>query len=464
MESRGLGPDLAPGMLEVAPGLARRRTMRIILLTPGTGSYHCGVCMRDNALAKELIRQGHDAMMLPMYLPLILDESAVSPTAPVFFGGVSVYLEQKFALFRHTPRWLDRLLSRAPLLRFVGRWSGMTATAEVGALTHSMLLGEEGHQAKELESLVAWLREHEKPDAIWLSTVLLVGVARRIKQVLEIPVLASLQGEDSFLDSLPEPWKRRCWETLSMRAGDVDALIAPSRFYADLMAERMRLQPDRIQVIPNGIAAEEFTPQAGPPDPPVIGYLARFIEGKGIALVIDAFIELKRRGHFPEIKLRCAGTMTSDDQKLLHQLRERVAAAGCDDHVEFLPNISREEKIAFLHGITLLSVPALYGEAFGLYLLEAMAAGVPVVQPAIAAFPEIVKASGGGTLFQPPTATALADAWEESLHHPAVLQSLGQRGREAVTGEFSLARMAERFVAATRETAVHALADGKSGH
>lgn len=437
--------------------------MRIILLTPGTGSYHCGVCMRDNALAKELIRQGHDAMMLPMYLPLILDESAVSPASPVFFGGVSVYLQQKFALFRHTPRWLDRLLSCGPLLRLVGRWSGMTATADVGALTHSMLLGEEGHQAKELEALVAWMQEQEKPDAIWLSTALLIGVARRLKQVLGIPVLASLQGEDSFLDSLPERWKQRCWETLSQRSADVDALIAPSRFYANLMTERMRLAPGRIQVIPNGIAADEFIPQATPPDPPVIGYLARFVEGKGIALVIDAFIELKRRQNFPGVKLRCAGTMTSEDQKLVDQLRARVSVAGYGNDVEFLPNVSRAEKITFLSGITLLSVPALYGEAFGLYLLEAMAAGVPIVQPATAAFPEIINASGAGTLFQPPTPTALADAWEESLRHPAVMPALGQRGREAVAGEYSLARMAERFVTATRATMGRALADRRNG-
>src|SRR5882762_2583031 len=170
--------------------------MNIVLLTPGTGSYHCGVCMRDNALAKELIRQGHDAIMLPMYLPLTLDESAASPDSPVFFGGISVYLEQKFALFRHTPRWLDRLFNAPLLLKLAGRFSGMTATAEVGELTHSMLLGEHGHQAKEVETLIEYLREYGKPDEVWLSTALLIGLARRIKEALGVPVLASLQGED----------------------------------------------------------------------------------------------------------------------------------------------------------------------------------------------------------------------------------------------------------------------------
>src|SRR6476619_4123433 len=93
--------------------------MKIILLTPGTGSYHCGVCMRDNALAKELIRQGHDALMLPMYLPLTLDEESATPEMPVFFGGVSTYLREKVSWLRRMPRWLDSLLSNRALLRML---------------------------------------------------------------------------------------------------------------------------------------------------------------------------------------------------------------------------------------------------------------------------------------------------------------------------------------------------------
>jgi len=423
--------------------------MKIILLTPGTGSYHCGVCMRDNALAKELIRQGHDAMMLPMYLPLILDESAASPDAPVFFGGISVFLQQKFSFFRHTPRWLDKLLNAPLLLKLAGRFSGMTATAGVGELTHSMLLGEHGHQAKEVEALIAWLLEHGKPDAVWLSTALFVGLARRIKEALGIPVIASLQGEDSFLDGLPEPSRTKCWTTLAERASDVDIFISPSRYYADFMGGRMRLNAEKLRVIPNGIAPEDFAVRHELPNPPVIGYLARFIEGKGFGLVVDAFVELKRRGRSPNARLRCAGTMIAADEGSLARVREKLVAAGFAGDAEFLPNVTREEKIDFLRGLTLLSVPATYGEAFGMYLVEAMAVGVPVVQPRTAAFTEIVETSGAGTLCEPGSATALAEAWEALLAEPAMLRTLGQRGRAAVEGELSLARMTERFVAVT---------------
>ena len=426
--------------------------MKIVLLTPGTGGYHCGVCMRDNALAKELIRQGHDAVMLPMYLPLTLDEGAASPDSEIFFGGVNVYLQQKFALFRHTPRWLDRLLNVRGLLNLAARRSGMTATADVGALTLSMLHGEEGRQAKELEKLLDWLRGH-RPDAVWLSTALLVGLARGIKDALGVPVLASLQGEDSFLDGLPEPWRTRSWEAMAERARDVDACIAPSRYYADLMGGRMRLAAEKLRVIPNGVAVEEVMKgeRRKAKGEPTVGYLARFIPGKGLGLVVEAFIVLKKRGRFPKAKLRCAGAMTADDERYVETLRQKLKDAGLAGDAEFLPNVSREEKEAFLQSLTLLSVPASYGEAFGLYLVEAWAAGVPVVQPRCAAFPELVEATGAGILCEPGSAEALADGWETLLAEPAKAVEMGARGRAAVVREFSMPRMAERFVALTGE-------------
>jgi len=433
--------------------------MKLFLLTPGTGSYHCGVCMRDNALAKELHRLGHDAVMLPMYLPLTLDEEAASPDSPIFFGGINVYLQQKFALFRHTPRWLDSLFNSRWLLKKVaGSAASQTGGPDVGDLTHSMLLGEEGKQGKELDELIDWMRQHGKPDAVWLSTALLVGLARRIKTELGIPVLGSLQGEDSFLDSLAEPWRTRCWETLAERSRDVSAFVAPSRYYAELMGKRMRLNAEQLHVIPNGVALEDFRPPMSPPDPPTIGYLARMTAGKGLGTVIDAFVLLKKRGHFPRVKLQVAGAMTAGDQIYVDSLKEKLAAAGCGEQVDFLPNISREEKTAFLQRITLLSVPASYGEAFGLYVAEAWAAGVPVVQPDCAAFTEMIEATGAGRLFEPANTGALVSEWEKLLGNPAEAHALGMRGRGAAEREYTITRMAERFVELTKAAIPGALA------
>jgi glycosyltransferase involved in cell wall biosynthesis len=425
--------------------------MRVVLLTPGTGSYYCGVCMRDNALAKEVIRQGHEALMLPMYLPLTLDEAPANPETPVFYGGINVYLQQKYPLFRHSPRWLDRLLNYRGFLRLAAKQSGMTNGAELGAITLSMLEGEEGKQAKELEELVQWLRGHS-PDAVWISTALLAGLARRIVRELGIPVLCSLQGEDVFLDDLPEPWRRQCWDTLAERSSDIAGFIAPSRYYGDLMGGRLRLAPGQLHVIPNGIALDGFAPSEKTPLPPVIGYLARFVEGKGLGLVVDAFIELQRRGRFPDTRLHCLGAMTADDERYVAMLRKKLTAAGCAERVEFHPNVSREEKIRLLETLTLLSVPTKYGEAFGLFLLEALAAGVPVVQPRTAAFPEIVEATGGGILFDDMTAESCADAWETLLADPEKARTLGRQGCAAVAADYSIQRLAERYLDLTRQT------------
>ncbi len=423
--------------------------MKLVFLTPGTGSYHCGVCMRDNALAKELIRMGHEAIMLPMYLPLTLDESSASSDAPVFFGGINVYLQQKFPIFRRTPRWLDQIFDSRGLLKWVGRFSGMTGGSDLGSLTHSMLLGEDGNQAKEVENLVEWLRL-EKPDAVWLSTALLVGLARRIRKDLAIPVFCSLQGEDSFLDSLETPWSARCWSALGDRAVDVERFIAPSRYFGDLMASRMRLKPEQLQVMWNGISLDGFGEVEVPAQPPTIGYLGRLYAGKGLGLVVEAFIELKKRGRFPDVRLHCVGTTTTGDDRYIEEQKRKLADAGLSEVAVFQPDVTREEKIAFLKKLTLLSVPARYGEAFGMYLVEAWAAGVPVVQPRDGAFPELIEATGAGVLFEPGNPIALADAWEELLAEPDRARTLGQRGRVAVEMEFSLARMAEQFLELTR--------------
>jgi len=246
--------------------------MNIVLLTPGTGSYHCGVCMRDNALAKELHRQGHNAVMLPMYLPLTLDEEAASPEMPIFFGGVSTYLREKVPWLRHMPRWLDRLLSQRVLLRLLaGKAAAQTGGPDVAGMTLSMLRGEQGNQASEIEELIAWLREHGKPDTIWFSTALQAGLARRMKSEFGVPVLGFLQGEDSFIDGLGAPWTERVWSLMGDRLRDADRWIAPSRYFGELMARRMGWSDDereaRMQVVPMALRSRAIPCRLRRPPP-----------------------------------------------------------------------------------------------------------------------------------------------------------------------------------------------------
>src|SRR5215216_1349901 len=122
--------------------------MRILSLTAGAASMYCGSCLRDNALATELIARGHDVTLLPVYTPTLTDEPNVSGDR-VFFGGISVYLEQSLPLFRHSPKWLDRLWDSKLMLNLASRRSLSTSPKMLGELTVSMLKGNEGFQRKE---------------------------------------------------------------------------------------------------------------------------------------------------------------------------------------------------------------------------------------------------------------------------------------------------------------------------
>jgi glycosyltransferase involved in cell wall biosynthesis len=416
--------------------------MRLVHLTAGTGSFFCGTCLRDHALVKALRRLGHDALMVPLYLPLVLDDSGSREESPLFFGGINVYLQQKSDFFRHTPQWLDNLLDSPALLRQAGRRAGMTNPRELGEMTLSMIEGEHGHQAKELDKLVAWLVE-QKPDVVCLSNSLLIGVARRVREALRVPIICSLQGEDAFLDSLPDPYRVRCWQLVQERAAVVARFVAPSRYYKALMQERLRLAPEKIVVIYNGIDLEGFAPAAAPPEIPTVGFLARMCPDKGLDTLVEAFIKLAPR--VPHARLKIGGTRTDADRAFVNDLTDRLEQAGIANEVKFLPNLTHAEKQQFLRGLTILSVPTQRGEAFGLFVIESLASGVPVAQPNNGAFPELIELTGGGVLYAQGDVSSLADVLEKLLLDLAHAAELGRCGREIVNARFTSDAMARSF-------------------
>lgn len=430
--------------------------MRIVQLTPGAGGMYCGNCFRDNALVAELRRLGHDVLMLPLYLPMRLDEPDESRGAPLFYGGINVYLQQLSPLFGRLPGWLHRWLDSEAILRFAGRRAAKTRASDVGALTLSMLRGEEGRQTRELEELVAWLKTQPRPDILCLSNAMLAGMARKLRQELGAPIAVMLQGEDAFLDQLPAAHRDTAWKILAERVAELDVLTAPSRYYADEMTRRLGLEPGRIKVVPNGIHLAGWEPAPAPPSPPVLGYFARMCREKGLDLFVDAYLEIRRRDRLPQLKLHVGGGMGPSDEPVVAEQRRKLAAAGLADEVTWRPNVSLAEKQAFYRGLSVLSVPAHFGEAFGLYLVEGMAAGVPAVQPRTAAFPELLEETGAGELCAAKSAPALADAIESLLLDEPRRARLVRAARAAAEERFTAAGMARNFAAALQSAAVAA--------
>lgn len=421
--------------------------MRIVQLIPGTcEAFYCENCLRDFHLLDALNRMGHDARMVPLYLPLTADDSASPTDEPVFFGGVNVYLQQKSGLFRRTPRWIDRLFDAGWLLRWAAKKSSMTSAQDLGETTLSMLRGEHGRQAKELDRLVGFLSEGERPDVVTLANALLLGLARRVKERLGVRVACLLQDEDTFLDNLPDPYREEAWAAVRERAADVDLFIASSRYYRDVMIERLGLPPERVHVVYGGIDPTGYAAAESPPDPPVIGFLSPVIPEKGLDLLVEAWRTLREDERLANLKLRAAGGETVGSHPFLEDLRDRVGGWGLADEIEILPNLGRDDRLEWLRSLAVLSVPTRQGEAFGMYVLEALASGVPVVEPRHGALVELVEATDGGLLVEPNDPAALAAGLKEVLLDADRRRELAEGGRAAVLERFTMDNAAAQMV------------------
>ena len=425
--------------------------MKIAYVTAGAGGMLCGSCLHDNTLAAAIRGLGHDIALIPTYTPIRTDEADVS-IDEVFYGAINIYLQRRSSFFRRTPRFIDRLLDHPSLLGWVARRASTTSAAELGALTLSVLRGEQGGQRKELQRLVAWLRDDFRPEIVHLTNSMFLGLAAGIRRELGVPVICSVQGEDLFLDRLEEPYHSQVLAELRARAADVDIYIAPCRDHADRMSELLGVSRARMLVVPLGLNLDGYAtrPAASPqaasaPRPFTIGYLARFAPEKGFQLLIEAFRLLAQGADRPggrKVALRAAGYLGENDRPWFEQQRARLASWGLADRFELVGEVDHAGKIAFLGSLDVLSVPTIYREAKGLFVLEALAAGVPFVQPDHGSFPEMLERTGGGLLFTPGSAEDLARKLGDLMEDPALRISLGERGNAAVRERGSAEAMA----------------------
>jgi glycosyltransferase involved in cell wall biosynthesis len=420
--------------------------MKILSITAGAANMYCGSCLRDNALAAELIRRGHDVTLMPVYTPTLTDEPNVSTGNPVLFGGISVYLEQHVPLFRHTPRLLDRLWDAATVIRaFAGR-SMQVDPRFLGEMTVSMLRGENGHQRKEFDKLIDWLRDEPPPDIVNIPNSLLISMAGPIRRILKRPVIVTMQGEDLFLDGLQEPYRAESIDLIRRQAADVDLFLAVSEFYVERMHRFLGIPLDKIAVVPLGINTDGYEgPRPAANGVFRIGYFARVAPEKGLMELAEAYRVLRQEKGLPAARLDAAGYLGAEHKGYLARVEAQMKSWGLGDEFRYHGSVDRDGKIAFLRALNVLSVPAPYPDPKGTYLLEAMAAGTPVVQPRRGAFPETIERTGGGLLVEP-TTEALADGLLQLARDPELARRLGAAGAAGVREHYSVAREAERVV------------------
>ena len=426
--------------------------MKILSLTAGAASMYCGSCLRDNALAAELMRLGHDVTLLPFYTPTLTDEDNVSRGQQVFFGGISVYLEQHLPWFRHAPRFVDRLIDAPNVIKAFTSGSISVDAKQLGALTVSTLRGEDGHQLKEIDKLIEFLKDEPPPDVVNVPYTLLIGLAKPLRRVLNRPIVITLQGEDLFLEGLTEPYRSQALELVRSQVRDVDRFIAVSDYYAGFMREYLRIPDAKMRVATLGVNIGDLSVTTRQHrDPFTIGYFARVAPEKGLHNLADAYRILRLEKGMPPSRLLVAGYLAPEHKAYFAAIAERLRAAGLADEFVYRGAVDRAKKVKFFHDIDVLSVPSPYHEPKGLYLLEAMACGVPVVQPNHGAFPEMIQRTGGGLLAASDSGADIADALYDLWKDPARAAELGRRGAEGVRRHYTVTHMAERVLAIYQE-------------
>jgi glycosyltransferase involved in cell wall biosynthesis len=412
--------------------------MKIVNIVPGFGgTFYCGNCLRDSGYTKSLIKLGNDAIMLPIYLPLNFNHDVEENKTPIFFGAVGIYMRQNFSLFRNMPKWMENLFNSPAMLRFAAKKAGSTRTDGLEEMTISMIMGKDGKQKNELQELIDFLKNHEKPDVVHLSNALLLGLAKEIKAQLRIPVVCSLQDEDVWVDAMKEKYRDKTWNIMAEKAEDVDAFIAVSHYYAGQMKEKMTIPDHKMNVIYIGIEKEIYRYSEPVFDPPAIGYLSRMFHDHGFGLFIDAYIKLKENEQFKDVKLKLTGGYTADDKPYVDRQLKKLKKRGLLNDVEIVEKFCKESLSDFFSKVTILTVPVLKGEAFGTYQLESLICGTPLVQPALGAFPEIIEKTGGGAFYSPNTVDALVAKWAEVLSDPEKIKEMSVKGRKSVMENYT---------------------------
>jgi glycosyltransferase involved in cell wall biosynthesis len=404
---------------------------------------YCGSCLRDNALAAEMLARGHDVVLTPVYTPTRTDERNVSG-AHVFFGGISVYLEQHAPLFRHTPRALDRLWDSGWALRLATRRRIKVDPTKLGELTVSMLRGTHGFQRKEIDKLLDWLVREPRFDIVSLPYALLLGLAEPLKRALQVPICCTLQGEDLFLDGLGEPFRRQALDLIREASVHVDAFLPVSRYYLEFMPGYLNVPLSSMRLAPLGINLEGYEPAPRRKSAPfTVGFFARVAPEKGLHVLCEAYRRLRTDRATGSARLLAAGYLAPEHKAYLDAIARDMRGWGLDGEFEYRGELDRAEKIAYLQTLDVMSVPATYAEPKGIFLLEAMATGVPVVQPRRGAFPEILETTGGGLLVEADDADALAEGIRALWRDPARAASLGAAGAAGVRRHYTVGQMAE---------------------
>lgn len=406
--------------------------MRIVHIAAGAGSMYCGACARDLSLVKGLMSRGHDVEIVPLYTPLRMDTDEVPETAPVFYGGINVFLQQSSPLFRKLPKFMDRWLDNDRFLRAVSNFAINTSPRDLGPMTVSVLAGKDGMQSKELDRLLDYLESAPRPDLISITNSMLSAIAPEVKRRLKVPVVCALQGEEGFIEAMPQKYAARARELMQNNIRHIDRLIAPSEAYAQKMREYLKVDPDKIAVVPVGIDTDLYkrnVPRVHSPF--TIGYLSVISRQKGLDLLVEAF-----GTGIGDARLLVAGRVL--DKQYWENIQKRVNELGILDKFQYLGEVDLKGKLDILDNCSAFVLPTRIHESRGVAVMEAMSKGLPVVVPGHGIFNELVEPHNAGILVGSDDIMGLRNALTELIADADRAENLASNAANVIRERYNI--------------------------
>lgn len=388
---------------------------------------------------------GHDVVKVPMYLPLFSDEHDLGEV-PVFYGAISIYLKQLYPFFRKAPGWFDKLLNTKPLLKLAASMAGSTRAKGLEDMTISMLQGEEGKQYEELDRMTEWIRDHFKPDVIHLSNALLLGLAKTLKEKLNVPLICTLQDEDVWVDIMTDPNRQKVWDLMSEHSEHIDQFVSVSHYFKGVALDRMTIASEKISTIHIGVDPNDYQYRNSSEKKRSIGFISRMSHENGMDILVDAFLLLKKQPGYDDVQLVLTGGQTGDDRKFLKDVKKKIRKSGHSKSVEFHKEFEGKGRKEFFEKTSVISVPVRNGEAFGIYIAEALASGIPVLQPGLGAFPEILEMTGGGIIYGENNPGSLSSALQQLLDDTVTLEKMSREAREGAERHLDIHKLANNLV------------------
>lgn len=384
---------------------------------------------------------GISASAIPLYLPPDKTNIESGLDKRVFFGAISMYLREKVPFFRNMPAFLDKIVNAGPLLKLAARQAGTTRTEGLEELTLNMIIGDNGFRKYEVDRLVRYLLREGKPDIIHLSNALIIGLARQLRKRIDVKIVCSLLNEDDWIDEMAEPYKSRAWQMIAREAQHVDTFVTPSNYYKELFISKTGLSGKNINVLPLGIEPVKTPQVARDQSNPAVGYFCRISYLNGFDKLVDAFIRLKEE-KFPDLVLHVCGGYTGDDKPFIAEQIRKIKEHGFKKSVTIFSEFQGDGKMKFFNSVDVISVPVRKHDGYGMYILESNDAGIPVVQPATGAFPEILEITKGGIIYSPDNVDELVLALTKMLENKKLSRDIGNHGKSGVSSKLSLEIMA----------------------